>query len=138
MYSQVMPQVEMRAILLALTGVGGELAGAKLHAFQNPVTPTPSIVLADLVECDFTGYAASAAITWGVILNNIDGTAYAPGGGIEFAATGSAVGNTVYGVYLTDGAGTTLLAVWLLDSPVGIAASGDGFVWPLAFGYSGN
>jgi hypothetical protein len=137
-YPQVVPTATQRAILAAITGAGGGLDGAKLHAFQNPVTPTNAIVLADLTECDFDGYAASAAITWGAILNETDGTVYAPGGGIEFAATGSTTPNTVYGVYLTDSAGTTLLAVWLLPDPVGIAGIGDGFVWLLSYGYSGQ
>lgn len=135
---QTVPQLERRAILAALIDTGAPLDGAKLKAFQNPITPTPAIVLGDLTECNFTGYSASAAVTWGTVLNNPDGTVSAPGGGIEFAASGSAVSNTVYGVYLVDGAGTTLLAVWLLPQPIGIAIAGDGFVWPLAFTYSGQ
>ena len=137
-YPQVLPTAAMNANLAALiAATTGPLNGAKLRVYVNAVSLTPAIVLADFTEATFTGYAA-VAVTWGTILNATDGTVFVPGGGIEFACTTAGTTQTAYGVYLTNSAGSTLLAAWSLEVPVGITNPGDGFVWPLSFGYSGQ
>jgi hypothetical protein len=118
--------------------VGGLLEGAKLKLYKEPIEPTKATVIADLTPADFTGYAASAAITWGTPLTDTDGTAFVPGGMIEFAASGSTVANTIYGAYLTDGAGTILLGVFRFDTPVSVGAVGQGVLVPLLYRYSGS
>lgn len=135
---QVVVQVKCRSILDALIAEDGPLDGAKLGLYKAPFTPTKFTVLADLTVADFTGYALSAAITWGTPLNDPDGTAYVPGGQIEFIASGSAIANTIYGAYIVDAAGTGLIAVLPFDSSVGVSGTGQGVVVPLIFRYSGN
>lgn len=46
--------------------VGGEglLDGAKVALFKDSFEEDSELVLDDLVECDFAGYARSAALTW--------------------------------------------------------------------------
>lgn len=108
----VVPNSVSASILAALTGVGGTLNGAKCHLFQNNVVPSIGFALADLVEADFDGYAASAAVTWSVPIDNQDGNGpVVVGDNKLFIATAPfVVPNTIYGWYLTNGAGTVLLA----------------------------
>lgn len=115
----VIVQTEWLAILNALVAVSAPWNGAKIHLFQNDYQPSGATGLTDLTEADFTGYAASSAVTWGSAGYLPNGTAVIVGDAKQFK-TGSpaTVLNTVYGWYATDGAGTTLLFARRFDTPV--------------------
>lgn len=120
------------AELESLVGSGGAFDGAKLGLIKTLMAPGPLMVLADLDPCDFTGYALSAAIEWGDVFHSGPAEVMVPGDYKEFIATDGAVPNTVYGAYLVDGAGTTLLAVELFEESVPVVEEGQGLVvWPL-------
>lgn len=98
----------LRTLLGLITGVDGTFEEVVIRLFKNNFTPNPDQVLGDLEEADFTGYAASSAVTWGTVFTNSDGFAEVIGSTKQFTATGSAVTNVVYGYYATNAAGDTL------------------------------
>jgi len=96
----------------------------KIHAFTNNITPSDSTVLSGLTEAAWTGYAAVTLTNANWVSLGVTshiGTKVYPT--VTFSNTsGSPV--TTYGGYITDNAGTVLIAVWLWDSsPVTIAAT---------------
>lgn len=123
----VVPNNVSASILTALTGVGGTLNGAKCHLFQNNVIPSIGFVLADVVEADFGGYAASAAVTWSVPLDNQDGNGPVVVGDNKLFIATDPVGtpNVIYGWYLTNGAGTVLLCAERYTTPKQVSEPGN-------------
>lgn len=130
----------MKAIRLAL----GDLLAAdpatlapatdanKIALIAAPFAATEDLVIGDLTFATFTGSAPKAGAT-GDQQSGIDPptgdqviTILAPAGGYRFECTvAPGAPETIYGWALTDNAGTTLLAVGTLTSPVAIAAVSD-------------
>jgi hypothetical protein len=117
----VVSNAEWRAILTALTAALAPWAGAIVHLFKNNFTPSPASVLADYMEADFSGYAASAAIVWNPAAFLPDGTAVVTGDAKVFGTTSPAtILNTVYGWYATNAGGTVLLFGRRFDNPIAL------------------
>ncbi len=90
---------------------GGPFAAAKMHLFQQELALSRDTVLATLTaaEATYTGYNASG-VTWSAPTIGEDGTIESQGVVSEFRPSGTTVGNSIYGFYLTNSAGTVLLA----------------------------
>lgn len=110
-------------------------AGAtKLHLAKASFTPSLTLTTGGLTEAAFVGYAAITAGATGTQATFFDpatgGTIVevkAPVGGWLFKCTGATgLPETEYGYYLTDNAGTGLLASALFPSPITITATGQG------------
>ena len=125
----VIPYSEWLAILTALVATGtpgGAWNGAKVHLYQNNFTPVPGMTLASFTEADFTGYSASAAVVWNTPGFIPAGNAIVTGDNKQFTVGATpTVFNTIYGYYLTDGAGTTLLFARLFNAPITLSAAGQ-------------
>lgn len=114
--------------LTALTVAGptaGPFNGAKVGLFTNSIVPTPSNVLADFTQADYTGYALSSAVVWTAVEISQDGRPQAVSQLFTFAPSNAVTPNTVRGIILVDGAGTTLLASSLFSTPVGLNGPTD-------------
>lgn len=122
----VNPKAVALETLTTLIDTGGQFDGAKVGLFQEPITPTPDTVLADLTPCDFDGYALSSALTWGTPFYGAEETAQVPAGLKQFIATGSTTPNNVWGWYVVDGAGTTLLLVEPFEDAIPVLTTGEG------------
>lgn len=107
----VIPKTARKSILEALTAEGGLLDGALLKLYKSDLTPSDETQLASLDECDFTGYAASSAITWGAVGIDTLNRATVLGDRKEFVPSGTAVMNAVYGAFIVNAAEDELLAV---------------------------
>jgi hypothetical protein len=84
-----------------------------------------SSILSDIVEATFVGYAPSPSAPFFLSGDNITGRAVLNKGAVEFIA-GALIGpQVVYGWYITDTAGTALLAVGQFDTPVTFDLVGD-------------
>lgn len=106
----VLVKASEKAVLTALTAVGGLLTGAKLGLFQNDVNPGRATLLADLDPATFDGYALSAAITWSAPVLGEDGFWRVVGDAKTFISDDpQTTPNTIYGWYLVDAAGTGLI-----------------------------
>lgn len=123
MNNNILPPSQELALVDLMTG-STAYATAKLHLFKNDIVPNPDTELADLTPCDFSGYAAQT-VTWSDAFRDADGTPISSGGEKLFIQTG-ATGNDVYGFYLTDSGGTTLLRSGrFADAPYPLVDAGD-------------
>lgn len=110
------------------------IAGSKLRLFVSGYIPGPGDTLANLeaVECTFSGYPAGgySLATWQAAVLSLLGGAetVCPQQAVQYVApgSGSGVSNIVGGWFLVD-TGGNLIADGTFDSPVGLAAPGDGF-----------
>lgn len=136
--TQVVPKTENLAALTQLVAAGGPLNANKLHLYKNNITPSRNTVLADLIEADFDGYAAIAALVWSAPFLDVDGTALVMGADAAFIATGGTTPNTVFGWYLTNAGSTVLIGVFAFNTPVGIAGAGQACPVVPFFRYSGT
>lgn len=99
-----------------------------VRLFQNDLIPSPTTVIGDLTVATYTGYANQTAGSLGAPYKDALGNAIQEYDAVYFGATGSAIGNVVYGYYLVGGTGVLagkLLAVVRFDEPVTMAAVGD-------------
>jgi hypothetical protein len=125
---QVVPDSAWLDILAALIAPTAPLDGAKLHLNQNNIVPTTGMALAALTEADIHGYVA-ATVVWGAVHTDPTYGPVVDGGASVFLTTTPVAGaNTIYGAYLTNGAGDKLLAAVKLDAPVVLNAVGQGVV----------
>jgi hypothetical protein len=97
--------------------IGVSTAYPYLHLFTNNVTPSPTSVIADFTEADYTGYASQPIPGVGAVGWASQGAAVAYSGPVIFAPTGTAVTNIIYGYYITDSGSTHLWGAALLPSP---------------------
>lgn len=137
----VVPDIFSLARLAEMIAISGALDGAKVHLYQNSYTPQRGDTVANYTTADFSGYAASAVIAWGTPYSDPVNGPQVVGDSKQFTSSGgSFVGNTIYGVYVTDTAGTGLLyAEQFVDengapAPVIIAAAGQAIVYVPVFG----
>lgn len=104
----------------------GPLNAPKLGLFTAWPGFNLDLVLADLTECAFTGYA-QFALVFGAPTYDPDKRPCIYAGSHEFLCTAPGVSETVIGAFITDGAAVTpkLVAVALFSNPVVIAVAGD-------------
>jgi len=96
------PTVSRVDALTALIAALAQFAAPIVHLYKTQVTPGPDLDLAamDAVECDFPGYAASAAITWGDVHVDASSNAIVLGPLVPFLCTGDTIPQDAYGYYL--------------------------------------
>jgi len=119
------------AVLEELIDTGNLLDGAMLRLATVAPPGGPTEVLADFTEATFAGYAAEA-ITW-------SGPFFGPSGPPQvnsqlavFEAT-AAASETIVAWYITNAAGTVLLASGNLDTPIVIDQAGAGLALSVAY-----
>ncbi len=120
---------------LLLEAAVGKVAAAnlKLKLFKNNVTPGHESTVATFTEADFTGYAAITLTTtsWNAgTAGTGTGTALANKATIDYAQQTFTMGvpgttNTVYGYFITDTAGTTLVGAERFAASQSMSLSGD-------------
>lgn len=121
------------ATLAALIAAGGPLETVKVHIAT--VAPSPmnkEIAVADFTEATFTG-ATAKAVTWGAPYLGPDGIPQVDTQLLVFTVTATSPGENVVGWYMTDAAGTVLIAADLFDSPLNVPGVGSGFAFVIAY-----
>lgn len=103
-------------------------ATAKAKLFSNDFTPNSQSVIGDFVESVVGGYAG-ITITWSDAFFDGSGFAVVSSGELLFIQTGAPNG-TAFGVFLTDAAGTGLLASARFDAG-GFNFTGAGTTLPV-------
>lgn len=121
----VVGKAQALEILTELKATGKFLDGLTAHLFKSDTTPVGSVVLADLVESDFPGYAAVALGAWGAIWEDGEKKGVAAPS-IQFDCTG-ATSQDVNGVYYTATVGGTPTLRWYekLEDPLPIGRAGQ-------------
>jgi hypothetical protein len=97
------------AAVIALGPPAGPLNGAKVHLTKAPLPLDDTTTLAALtaIESDYMTYSAKV-VTWGTVTTADDGTTEVIGTVPHFEPTDSTKPQSVYHIFLTDGADTTL------------------------------
>ena len=95
-----------------------------LRLFQNNHVPLLSDTTADYTQADFSGYSGGQPIVWGVAF--INGSKQGEIDGVLLIETHDAggVANTIYGVYVVNGAGNLRYAE-RFPAPISMSALGD-------------
>lgn len=129
-------QVLIDRIATLLAGDATTLAQVGLvnvHLAKAPFTPGPDLVIGDMTEADFDGYAALAvdSATAQVFTDPTTGEKIIqldePAGGWTWITTGvTNLPQTIYGAYVTNSANNVLYGAELLDVQPVLNASGDG------------
>ena len=90
---------------------------AVLRLYKNDYTPTLAVVIGNVVECDYSGYAeVNTAGDWEAVQKDQDGKWSSMSANYIFSHSGGGVDNTVYGWYLVSG--TSLLLIQRFDTPI--------------------
>jgi len=84
------------------------LSGARLKLFQNDWNPTIGDTPANYTECDFPGYASVSLTLWGSA-GVVSGVGLIQEQVRTFAMSGASPTNLIFGYYVTDATGSTLL-----------------------------
>lgn len=114
----------------AINTTASLLDTAKVILGQNAITPSLVTSYSDLNEANFTGYARSANITWGSLLNDADTTPSSQSQLVQFRCNLSNVANQIQSLAVTDGVAapnTGILSSGSIAPPYPIANPGDGF-----------
>lgn len=131
----VVPDTASISNLNALIAAAAPLDGAKVHLFKNDVVPARGMVLALFTEADFTGYAASSAVVWSAAAIDASGQPTTMGGGKTFTVGAvPTVTNSIFGVFVTNTAGTVLLYAERFAAPVGMTNPNQVLIYVPVFG----
>lgn len=122
----ILPNAQRRALIDELIAAGQLLDGLTIHLYKNDVEPSPTMIVGDFTEADFTGYVASGVVVWGATYTDPTDNAVTVGDVKQFTASGSAVQNLIYGYMAKDGA--ALVMAERFPTPIPIAALGDAVV----------
>lgn len=124
------------AALLLIVDAKAKFATGKLKLFQAPGTIDAAILIADLTECDFSGYTAITFTVTNAPYNGPQGGATYLTTDAQFDFDGAAdppVPNTVLGWWIESSAGK-LLAVGLFTNPIAMQAGGNSI--PIQIGFT--
>jgi hypothetical protein len=98
--------------------VAGDLGSCAVRLYDNNHVFGVTDTVSDYNESSFVGYAPAMSPAWGPPFINGDGKAETDSPGLTWTFTSGSGTAVVYGIYITDSAGTKLLAVIPLLSPV--------------------
>lgn len=115
---------------VASGGFSGPMFNLSALLFQNNFLPRKSTLFADLTEATYSGYARQAAVTWGLPIQQADGSYTILSQLLTFIAGASSnfVANTIWGWALFDNvAGQNLVMMEVFQQPLTLAAPGQGF-----------
>lgn len=136
MADPVQTSATIDATLTAMKGVGQPYAAATMILIVQPFTPSEGLVIGDVVEATFDGYARVAGLVFGSPFIRPDGKWAMAAPSETFELTGLTVLETVYGVGYTNVGVTALHSAQLLDVPIPLTIVGQGgiiqpeVVWP--------
>jgi len=102
-------------------------ASLRMKLYSNNYTPVQGSVIASFTEANFSGYAAYvvAAGNWTTPVNDGAGRAISFNLANTWANSTGAVGNSIYGYFVTDAGGTNLCwAERLAAAPVDMTTAG--------------
>jgi urate oxidase len=121
--------IARKAAMNGLKAAAGPLDTATLILIKNaPPSIHPRMVMADIEECDFIGYAASAGLVFGNAYQEGDDTVVLTAPSVLFTCATDATPNTVTGWALTNAGKTILHFAKSLETPVVMNEAGDGLI----------
>jgi len=110
----------------------------KLKLYKNNYTPVDASVVGDFTEANFNGYTAGGvSVTTFSVPATVAGKASTTANPAAWTKSAGGTGNDIYGYYVTDAAGTTLLwAERAAAAPISMNNTGEGITVTLVQTYS--
>lgn len=105
--------------------IASQLNGAIVHLYTNNYTPVSTSVVGNFMELASTGYAAQTVASWGTPVLGVDGYYTTTGGAVTFNNSTGSSWTAVYGWFITDAAGTTVISAGLFSAPITVVAGGN-------------
>jgi hypothetical protein len=106
-------------VLAAMVAADGILDGAKLKLFKSDTQISPTMVVGDLTEANFPGYAAATPANWGTPFYRNSQEAVIVHESVQFTPNATVTTEQkAYGYYLTNAAGSTLIYAERFDEEV--------------------
>jgi hypothetical protein len=105
----------------------------RLRLFKNDVTPADSDTVGTYVEATFPGYAVQTTPSF-TVASSVTGVAQITHPALTFLRSAGGSGDTIYGYYVTDAAGTTLY--WAErdpSAPINMNVVGNSYAITLLF-----
>jgi len=101
---------------------------ARIRLFKNNKTPAYTDVYADYTDADFSGYTGYAALVWGASFINGSNQGEIDATPVTWTHNGGGTSNTIYGIFVTDGANNLIYAE-RFPAPVSMSANGDSITY---------
>ncbi len=118
-------QEARRRFLDVLTANWGTLV---VHLYKNDYTPNRGSLAANFIEADYSGYVSQIANNWRAAVQDPDLLHwFSVADALHWQNTTGAVGNQIYGYFVTDGAGIVLWAERFINPPFPMLAAGAFF-----------
>lgn len=106
---------------------------ARLRLFKNDIVPADADTVTSYTEATFPGYAAQVVNAFSVA-STVGGVAQITHAALTFLRGSGGSGDTIYGYYLTDAAGTTLYySERDPAAPVNMSVAGNSYAVSLLF-----
>lgn len=124
-----LPSSAMKLLLDQAKAVGGFLDALTLRLYKQDVALSAGVQLADLVECDFDGYAPFTPLVWGADWQDVGGNWGVSAGSHQFTCTGNTKPQDAFGYFLTSGAAGAEVLHWVerfRDGPYGMRGVAQG------------
>jgi len=112
-----------------------DLVDCLVKLFTNDVSVTPSILLADLDEADFSGYAEIEVAALLPAYLDPEGGASAQIATVQFNHSGGPVANTIFGAWVETAAGDLRLVI-KFEEGVPMQLLGDSIPLDIKFNFS--
>ena len=100
----------------------------RIHLYKNNYSPVQGSVLGDFTEADYSGYASQLISTWTGPSWVAPRQVLEAGSSKTFSNTTGAVGNTVYGYYITDQGGNLVWAERDPSAPIDMGSAGRTYI----------
>lgn len=134
----MIPKVGLHDAIKTLFGGGGNgpYTGMYIHLIKAPITVTPAVVVGDLTEADYAGYASQIALPVGTTFDDAQGNIIQLFAGKVFTPTAGTTPNVIYGWYgiaQADAAPAPaiILQLVMFEVPVNLADALDTLpIWP--------
>lgn len=125
-------------VLLEILRLGG-LDNLTVRLFQNDMTPTEASVLADFIQCDFSGYVQVVGRNFNTPVFDDQGNGNLVSASIAaFTQNAPTITNIAYGYYVVLNDGVTLVWSERFAAPQAFADTADNVAVVLRFGYPLN
>jgi len=102
-------QVPNTAEVALLDEIHAILPTSEVRLFQNNLTISATTVIGDFTEATYSGYAAQTS-AWTTPATDGSGRAHTQSDVLQYAHSGGATANTIYGYYVVSSGGDLLFA----------------------------
>lgn len=121
--SEVYDDAALTALVAAATLLGADL---KMGLYTNVIAPTKTLVIADMVEPAYAGYARQVVVMGAPFRDPVNGI-QAQSIGLTWQEAGAITPVIIQGVFFITGAGPSFMGIAPFDAPIALNDALDAF-----------